>query len=135
MDHPLQFSKLPIYTTSTCCCKVVEVLPNFSGNDPISPSWAAWVAKLEILARNKTGDRRIVDKCVLNHIRLEAASNSAKPITEVTALLRHAPLWNDVREILGRARVPSQISMEESSTVVRALLVLSFAVLEETFKG
>ena len=60
----------------------------------------------------------------MNHIQLEAASNSAKPITEVTALLRHAPLWNDVREILGRARVPSQISMEESSTVVRALLGL-----------
>ena len=64
------------------------------------------------------------DKCRLNHIRLEALSYDPTPITAVTALTRHAPLWSDVRDVLRRARRPSHVTEEETELVVAALIGL-----------
>jgi len=59
----------------------------------------------------------------LNAQRLERASNSNKPVTELTALVRHTPLWDDVNDVLARAAVPGQsLTTEEEKLVVAALM-------------
>lgn len=63
------------------------------------------------------------EKAVLNAQRLERASNSNKPVTELTALVRHTPLWDDVNDVLARAAVPGQnLTAEEEKLVVAALM-------------
>lgn len=74
-------------------------------------------------ATDRYSDWRVSLQPVLNAQRLERASNSNKPVTELTALVRHTPLWDDVNDVLARAAVPGQsLTAEEEKLVVAALM-------------
>ena len=63
------------------------------------------------------------ERSLKNQLRLEKASNEKRPLSQLMSLVRHKPLWNDVRHYLQIAAV-QELTQREHRVVVAALIGL-----------